>query len=357
MTPEENPRSPNPEARIMDANLNRAGEALRTAEEYARFILESPGLSARAKALRHDLARAGAAWMAALPAAGRPPAGRDIAGDVGAAIREPDETGRADARAVARAALRRAAEALRVLSEYGKIADPAAAAGFEEIRYGVYALEPAMLADAGARGVLARARLYVLITGALCSTDPLAAAREAVDGGADAIQMREKEMEDGEFLRLASAMNEICRRRGALFIVNDRPHIASLIGASGVHGGQGDLPPHLARRLLGHEKIVGVSTSAPELAEKALAAGADYIGVGPVYETGTKPHRRAVGLEYVSWAANWGKLPFFAIGSINRDTIRSVVEAGARAVAICTAITRSRDIAGETAFFKGLLPA
>ena len=341
--------------RVMDANLNRAGEALRTAEEYARLVLESPGLSAGLKDVRHGLAGAAAAWAGALAPEDRPPAHRDIAGDVGTGIKADDEARRPDARSVAAAALRRAAESLRVLSEYGKIANAAAAAEFESLRYRVYALEPPLLSRSRPGRRLAGARLYVLVTGALSSADPITTAREAADGGADVIQMREKEMEDGEFIRLAAAMNEICLERGVLFLVNDRPHIASLVGASGIHGGQGDLPVHFSRRLLGAEKIIGVSTSSPELAEKALSDGADYIGVGPVYETGTKKHRRAVGLSYVSWAAKWGKLPFFAIGSVNRDTVEGVLEAGARAVAICTAITRASDIAAEAAYYKGVL--
>jgi thiamine-phosphate pyrophosphorylase len=346
---------PNNESRIMDANLNRASEALRTVEEYARLILESPGLSARTKKLRHDLAQAGGAWLESLSPADRPQLCRDIIGDVGTQVKEVDEASRPDVRTVVVAALRRAGEALRVLSEYSKITNPAAAAKFEKIRYRVYALESPLLSNWGLRRRLASARLYVLVTGRLCSADPLTAVREAIDGGADIVQLREKEMEDGEFHRLAMSMNEICRERDAIFIVNDRPHIACLAGASGLHLGQGDLPVHLSRRLLGQEKIVGVSTSAPELAEKALLDGADYLGVGPVHETATKPHRRAAGLEYVAWAAQWGKLPFFAIGAVNRDTIGPVLAAGARAAAICTAIIGARDIAAEAAYFKSRL--
>ena len=83
--------------------------------------------------------------------------------------------------------------------------------------------------------------------------------------------------------------------------------------------------------------------------------GADYIGTGPVYETRTKAHRKAVGLEYVAWAAKWNALPFFAIGSVNRDTIEGILDAGAKGVAICTAITMARDIAAETAFFRKMV--
>ncbi|MCL2000627.1 MAG: thiamine phosphate synthase [Planctomycetes bacterium] len=347
----------NPVSRIIDVNLNRAGEALRTLEEYARFIMNSPGLSGRVKKLRHLLAEASKAFAAALPSADHPLANRDITGDVGTDLKTETEKNRTGAGAVAAAAARRAAEALRVLSEYGKILRPELAADFEKIRYDLYALEPLLLAEGVLKRRLAEARLYVLVTASLSRADPLTTAREAVLGGADIIQMREKEIEDREFHRLAAAMLEICREGGALLLINDRPHIASLVDAAGSHGGQGDLPIHLTRRLLGPEKIIGISTSEPDLAEKAWADGADYLGVGPVYETNTKKHRRPVGLEYVSWAANWGQLPFFAIGSVNRDTIGGVLDAGARAVAICTAITKAADIAAETAFFKQLIRA
>ena len=342
-------------SRVIDANLNRAGEALRTLEEYARFDRESPAWTERAKRMRHDLAELGRRWSEALPPDDRPLANRDIDGDVGAEVKTEAEASRPDARSVAAAACRRAAEALRVLSEYAKIRDAGLAAGFEAVRYRLYALEPLLLADAEPRRRLAEARLYVLITASLCSAPPLEACREAVRGGADVIQMREKELEDGEFYRQAAAMAEICREAGVVFIVNDRPHIALLAGASGVHGGQGDLPVNLTRRVLGPDRVIGRSTSRPDLAERALAEGADYIGVGPVYETATKLHREAVGLKYVSWAAAWNKLPFFAIGSVNRDTLDGVLEAGARRVAVCTAITKARDIAAEAGYFKNKL--
>ncbi len=342
----------NPVARIVDANCNRAGEALRTIEEYARFVLESPGWAGRVKGFRHRLTDLARRYACSLAAEDLPLFHRDIQGDVGADIKTSQETSRGHASDVAAAAFARAEQALRALGEYAKLDNAEAAAGFEDLRYQVYALEPLMLAEQHLRRRLAEAKLYVLITGELCSAPPLEAARQAVAGGADVIQMREKTMEDGEFYRLASDMAEICRAGGAIFLINDRPHIASLVAADGIHGGQGDLPVHLARRLLGPDKIIGVSTSRPELAEKALADGADYIGVGPVFETNTKKHRQAAGLEYVTWASGWGGLPYFAIGAVNRDSIDRVVAAGARSVAICTAITKAADIEGETKFFK-----
>lgn len=345
----------NPVARIMDVNFNRAGEALRGMDEFARFVVNSESLSARIKNIRHDLAGAAAEWRQSHSVDDVPLFNRDIAGDVGASIKTNAEGKRADALAVAAAASRRAAEALRTLSEYGKIDNPVLAAKFEQLRYRVYSVEPVLLADASLKQKLAQARLYVLVTTALCSTDPRTAAREAVAGGADIVQLREKEMEDGEFYRLAADLAEICREGGAVLLINDRPHIASLVDAGGVHGGQGDLDVHLTRRIIGPAKIIGRSTSGPEFAEKALADGADYIGVGPVFETNTKIHRKAAGLDYVKWVSEWGKLPYFAIGGVNRGTIDAVLDAGAGAVAICTGVTMAKDIAAETAFFKNLV--
>jgi thiamine-phosphate pyrophosphorylase len=167
--------------------------------------------------------------------------------------------------------------------------------------------------------------------------------------------MREKEWEDGRFYEVALEMAALCREAGALFLVNDRPHIARLVDADGIHTGWGDLPVALARAVLGPGRIVGRSTSAPARARDAAAAGADYIGVGPVYETRTKAHRAAAGLEYVRWAAAEAPLPYFCIGSINRQTLPAVLDAGARAVAVCTAIIGAKDIAAETAWFRETL--
>ncbi|MCC8165665.1 MAG: thiamine phosphate synthase [Planctomycetes bacterium] len=344
-----------PVARIIDVNLNRAGEALRTLEEFGRFVQDSPAMAERCKEIRHHLALTARAWTAHLAPADQPLSHRDIMGDVGAGIKTAAETKRTDALAVATAASRRAAEALRTLSEYGKITNPELAAAFEKIRYELYALEPVILADATLRKRLASARLCVLVTTALSSAPPLDTAREAIAGGADVIQFREKEMEDGEFHAIAQALAELCRDRNAILIINDRPHIAGLVDAGGVHGGQGDLPIHLTRRIIGTHKLIGRSTAAPEFAELAAAEGADYIGVGPVFPTATKPERPAAGLEYVTWASSWGKLPYFAIGGITRRTLDAVLDAGARAVAVASGITKATDIAAETAWFKNRL--
>ncbi len=327
----------NPVYRIYDANLNRAGEALRTLEEYARFVADSPAWSERLKRIRHKLAGLKNQLEKALSDVAKRAAARDMDGEVGATLKTEAEKTRPDVKSVAVAALRRATEALRVLSEYAKLEHSVLAEEFEKLRYELYSLEPLILSSNALREKLATARLYVIITTSQSSADPKTVTREAIAGGADVIQMREKDMGDGEFYALAAALAEICRQSGTIFIINDRPHIARLVDASGIHGGQEDLPVNLVRRLIGYDKIIGCSTSEPQLAEKALVDGADYI---------------TVGLEHVSWAAEWAKLPFFAIGSINRKTIENALDAGARGVAISAAITTAQDIAAEAAWFK-----
>ncbi|GHV20529.1 thiamine-phosphate synthase [Planctomycetales bacterium] len=332
--------------RLLDVNFNRAREGLRVVEDYARLVLESPTLTAALKNARHSLVA-----IARELDGGNFAAARDIAGDCGASIKADDETARASVAEVVRANLNRVAEALRVLAEYAKTVSPAAATALEQQRYEVYRWQAPLFADRDRRDRLRQARLYVLITTALAATDPLTVCREVVAGGADIVQLREKEMEDGEFYRLAAAAREICAGR-ALLVVNDRPHLALLANADGVHSGQGDLPPHLTRRIINNDRLLGVSTAAPDLAAKAARDFADYIGVGPVYPTNTKVHRRAVGLEYVRWAARHSPLPYFCIGGIKRDNLAEVLDAGARAVAVCTGIIAAPDIAGETAWFK-----
>lgn len=340
-------------SRILDANLNRAREGLRVVEEYTRFVLDSRSLTERLKSFRHRLQKAEAAL--------RSVAGsilenhRDTPGDTGTTVATGTEQTRSDTAQVARASLKRLEESLRVLEEYGKVQSAEAGALFEGLRYELYGIEPLILAWHTRKERLQEARLYVLITESLASADAITVCREAVAGGADLVQMREKEMEDGAFYEQAHSMNEICREGNCLFLINDRPHIASLVDADGIHTGQGDLPVHLSRRILGYDRIIGRSTSAPAFAEAAHAEGADYIGVGPVYETNTKQHRAAVGLTYVTWAAGNAKLPYFCIGSINRETVHGVLEAGASAIAVCTAIINARDIAAETAWFKAQL--
>ena len=324
--------------RILDANLNRSREALRVMEDYARFVLDDAQLSGQLKEARAQLRSAvqllgGQCLLSA----------RNTPGDVGTELTSPAEMDRPDTAAVVTAACKRVAESLRVLEEFSKTVNAQAAKMFEQLRYHCYDWEQRLLSRGRARGLLSKMRLYVLITSSLCRKHPLDVTKDVLDAGADCLQLREKDMAVREYAELAASTARMCREAGTLFIVNDRPDIAVAVGADGVHLGQEDVPVAQARKVLSGEMIVGVSTHNIEQARQAAADGADYIGVGPVFATGTKPSAQPVGLDYVRQAASEIDLPMTAIGGITLDNVGEVIAAGARCVAVCSAIISSDD--------------
>jgi thiamine-phosphate pyrophosphorylase len=185
---------------------------------------------------------------------------------------------------------------------------------------------------------LAQARLYLV-----CDAQSDAFIDAALRGGVDIVQLRCKDAPYAEVISAAERFAAVCRRRGALFIVNDRPDLAAACGADGVHVGQDDAPIAQARAAVGDDRIVGLSTHSPAQIDAAGSAGVDYIGVGPVYATPTKPGRPAVGVELVSYAAAHADLPWFAIGGINPSNIGAVVGAGAERVVVVRALTQSAN--------------
>ena len=192
----------------------------------------------------------------------------------------------------------------------------------------------------------ARLRLHVL-------TDRIAAvarsdeeiARAALAGGATVIQLRGKSLSGAELARLGRALRQITREAGALLIVNDRVDVAMAIDADGVHLGQDDLPAEDARRLLGPRRILGLSASTIPEAVQAAAAGADYIGFGPVFATGSKPDARApTGLALLRQAAKAVGVPIVAIGGIDMDSAGAVMETGVAGVAVIAAVVGTPDV-------------
>lgn len=198
-------------------------------------------------------------------------------------------------------------------------------------------------ADLGAerRARLEQARLYLV-----CDSRPGGRPLEdvlgaAIAGGVGIVQLRDKLLDDEELTAVARAARELCEQLGALLIVNDRPAVAVAAGADGVHLGQQDMAVEQARGIVGPGLLIGLSTHSP--VEIGRTDGVDYIGVGPVHETPTKPERRAVGLELVAHAAARATVPFFAIGGIDALTIEPVLAAGARRVAVVRAIAAAAD--------------
>jgi thiamine-phosphate pyrophosphorylase len=205
------------------------------------------------------------------------------------------------------------------------------------------------------RARLESARLY-LVAGAAPGGRPLAdVLGPALEGGVDVFQLRAKDAADEQLLTAAAVARELCDAAGALLIVNDRPDLARAAHADGVHVGQDDGTVAEARALAGPELLVGVSTHTPEQVEAAHADGADYLGVGPVHSTPTKPGRNPVGLELVRHAAVTAERPWFAIGGIDAENVGVVVAAGARRIAVVRAIAEARDPGGAARELRAAL--
>ena len=168
----------------------------------------------------------------------------------------------------------------------------------------------------------------MLVTGSLCRTSLVGAVREAIAGGADIIQLREKSLADRTLLATARDLRAMTRSAGALFIVNDRPDIALLAEADGVHLGQDDLPIHEARRLLGPSALIGVSTHNLDQVRTAVLEGASYIGVGPTFPSQTKEFNDVAGLDFIRQATCETKLPAFVLGGVTPANLHQVLQAG-----------------------------
>ncbi len=322
--------------RIIDANFNRAREALRVMEDYARFALNNSELSEKTKILRHQLCQ----YITQIPAAELLTA-RDTPGDVGTAISTESEKSRPDMQAVTTAAAKRLTEALRCLEEFTKIQSPKISSQLEALRYQAYELEKRLLIPV--KPDFKNVRIYVLLTAQYCTLGLLETARAVLDGGADCIQLREKDLPDKQTLNLAQQLTDICNEYQALFIMNDRPDLALLAHAHGVHLGQDDLAPHQARKILTPYQIIGTSTHSLEEATQSITQNPDYIAVGAIYPSPTKPKVPACGLSLITQIRQITQSPIIAIGGITESNAPALIQAGATGIALCQAVTATEN--------------
>ena len=216
--------------RILDANFNRAREALRVCEDCGRFALNDPAVTAMAKYLRSDLQDI----LSGFPA-DEFITSRDTAGDIGTQISSPTEQERHDLADVAAAACKRLTEALRSIEEYSKVVAPDRMFAIERMRYNAYTLEQRLVGRIHVARRMADVKLYVIISSAQCAGSLRETARAAIAGGADVLQLREKNVPDDVFLAMAAEIRELTDETGRVFIINDRPDIAAMVGADGVH--------------------------------------------------------------------------------------------------------------------------
>jgi thiamine-phosphate pyrophosphorylase len=328
--------------RILDANLDRAREGLRIIEEWCRFGLNNAQLTLECKHLRQEIANWHTAQMRAA---------RDTLGDAGTELSHPQEEQRANIKSLLQANFGRVQEAMRVLEEYGKLTHPNMGKAFKQMRYRVYTLESSLLGYQRHQ-LLLRSRLYLVTSK---TENLLSTVEAALKGGLTLLQYRDKTADDTVRLEQAMKLRQLCHSYGALFIMNDRVDLALAADADGVHLGQQDMPIAIARQLLGPQRLIGRSTTNPQEMQGAIADGADYIGVGPVYETPTKAGKAAVGVEYVSYAAKNSPIPWFAIGGIDPNNINEVIDAGAERVAVVRSLMEAEQPTLVTQYFLSQL--
>jgi thiamine-phosphate pyrophosphorylase len=330
--------------RIIDANLNRAGEGLHLLEELARLTLDDAELTKQLKNIRHEIVRGDLAFNKELIQS------RDAESDVGVDIEVSGEEGK-ELPIILVANARRVQEALRILEELAKVPDKTLSLNpekFKHARFDLYTIERKLLSRLLRRdktGLLTG--LYAIIDSqALGKRKHIEVAGQLIRGGAKAIQLRYKLDSKDELLAIAQKLKNLCSENSVLFIMNDYLDIALAVGADGLHLGQKDLPVAVARRLLPIDMILGVSVTTVEQAKAAEGGGADYIAVGSMYPTSSKETAKVVGPEMLRKVRGAVSVPLVAIGGINKGNAAEVAAAGADGVAVISAILGAGDVEG-----------
>ncbi len=326
--------------RIIDANFNRAREAIRVIEEFFRFALNSSVVTERAKQLRHELS----GCLAKLNT-GRLISSRDTLGDVGIGKTVDKQLQRTNLSDCFTAGCKRLTEALRILAEMTQTLNPSIAETMEKLRYAAYTLEKDVVLFSEPVEKFKRVRLYVIISSSLPG-DVLSLTCRCAAGGADCVQLRAKDIEDNKLLAVAGEFVKVCKAAEVLSIINDRVDIAVAAGADGVHLGQNDFSPEYARKLQLVPLVIGKSTHSLDQLRAACQECPAYVSLGPVFPTGTKPAAEVVGLDYIKQATeilNGTGINHVAIGGITLDNVQEVLSAGAGAIAVCSAVTEAAE--------------
>jgi len=326
------------ELRVIDAAHNRASEAVRVVEDYARFVLDDSHLTERCKQLRHRLTALAnkISYFDRLTC-------RNTLQDVGTDLTIETERQRNLPIDVLAANFSRLRQACRTLEEFSKLIRPGLGEGFQGLRYEAYTLEKAVLTSVESLRRLDVASLYVLIDG----RESVEAFDRLIDGLSAArvplVQLRDKQLTDRELLARAQHLRDRTLGTPMRFVMNDRADLAVLSRADGVHVGQEELAVAQVRRIVGPEMLVGVSTHSIDQARAAVLEGANYIGIGPTFSSATKPFETFAGLETLRQVASEIRLPTFAIGGIDAGNIDDVLATGITRVAVSAAVAASDD--------------
>jgi thiamine-phosphate pyrophosphorylase len=332
-------------------------EGLRVVEDVARFVRNDSFLAGACKRLRHDLTTA----LAAIDPRDDRFTARDTLADVGTAITTPQEAQRVSADDLVAANWQRVSQALRVIEEFAKLLGHSGTS-FEQLRYQSYTLAKALAANARSNSIWLNRRLYVLVDGRESEAAFEAFVKQLITAGVDVLQLRDKQLDDRRLLARAEQLRSLIDENATeqskpLFIMNDRPDLALLAGADGVHVGQEELPVSEVRKLVGTRLQIGVSTHSIEQARAAVLAGADYLGCGPTFPSSTKQFELFPGVAFLREVAAEISLPAFAIGGISVGKLAEVMEAGFTRVAVSGAISSAKEPGSIAREFRDLLNA
>jgi len=334
---------PRQRLRIIDANLNRAGEGLHLLEDLARLMLNDASLAQQLKTMRHEILRSDWSFNQQLLQS------RDSEGDVGIDIEAFGEKKQRELPITVVANARRVQESLRILEELSKVPDTTLKLDpekFKKARFALYTIEQTLLSKLSRQDKTKHLTgLYAIIDSqALKGRSHIEVASQLIRGGAKTIQLRDKLRSKGELLPIAQQLKNLCSEHAVLFIMNDYLDLALAARADGLHLGQKDLPILVARKLMPIDKILGCSTTTVDQATAAESDGADYIAVGSIYPTSSKETAEVVGLERLRQIRQAVSLPLIAIGGITEENVTEVLAAGADSVAVIGAILQAEDV-------------
>jgi len=331
--------------RIIDANINRATEGLRVAEDIVRFVLDDIKLTAGLKKIRHEIVKLlrNVSSSTSLRA-------RDVKGDVGAGRSTKSEGRRKDILDVFSANVKRAEESIRVFEELSKLFDAKLGPKFKKLRFELYDIEQKTALKLKKK-IKLDFNLYV-ITDPSFGRSHLGIMKAAAKGGAKAFQLRDKGQGTRDKVKIAIAMSKYAKTHGLTFIVNDHPDIAVKVNADGVHLGIRDTGKKGYGLGIGElrekGKIVGISASNLKEAMKAQRLGADYIGFGPIFATPIKSGMKPTGIRELRRVMKRVTIPIVAIGGINKANIGQIRAAGCDRIAVIRAVSGAKDISKAT---------
>lgn len=325
--------------RILDANVNRASEGIRVVEDICRFYFENENLTEKLRNIRHNIRKSLKDIDVYMIDE------RDSEHDIGKNITLNSIIDKKDSISqIITANFKRALEAVRVIEEILKTLDNMYLIGknFEAIRYELYYLEKDVTQLINKKVI--PEGIYG-ITMEECSNGKtnIEIVKEMINNGIKIIQYREKRKSFRDMYEEGLILRQLTRENGVIFIINDHVELAMMLDADGVHIGQDDWLIGEVRKLLGSQKIIGLSTHSKDQAMEAVKNGADYLGVGPIFKTNTKNYE-PVGFEYLEFVSKNIKIPFVAIGGIKEDNLEEIIKRGATRIALVTEITGAENM-------------